>query len=60
MTTRILHGTKRIARYLGLSPRQVRYLIDRDRLPTFKMGSTVCSTPDMLDGHIDDLAANGG
>lgn len=59
--TGILYGVKRIAEYLGrassqpLTPRQVAYMIEHHRLPIFRMGAIICSTPEMLDDHFREL-----
>ena len=61
-TGQILYGVKRIAAWLGsastapLTPRQVAYMIEQGRLPTFRMGTIICSTPAMLDEHFRRLA----
>lgn len=61
-TGQILYGVKRIAAWLGsastapLTPRQVAYMIEQGRLPTFRMGAIICSTPAMLDEHFRRLA----
>ena len=34
-----------------LTPRQVAYMIEQHRLPIFRMGAIICSTPEMLDDH---------
>lgn len=41
--TELLTGHKAIARFLGLSPRQVSWHDERGNLPTFKIGRTVCA-----------------
>jgi hypothetical protein len=60
----LLHGAKAIARHLStgtypISERQVRHLIKRDLIPTFKLGGTICSTPDLLSQYFEDLAKGG-
>lgn len=55
-TVQILYGVKRIARHLQLTPRQVAYQIEQGRLPTFRMGAIICTTPAMLDEHFRRLA----
>lgn len=55
-TGQILYGVKRIARHLQLTPRQVAYQIEQGRLPTFRMGAIICTTPAMLDEHFRALA----
>lgn len=41
--TELLTGHKAIARFLGLSPRQVSWHDEQGNLPTFRMGRTVCA-----------------
>ncbi|SHF60452.1 hypothetical protein SAMN02745157_2522 [Kaistia soli DSM 19436] len=51
MTDRIpqvLIGHKEIARFLGVSPRQVAWLDEKNRLPTFRIGRRSCARPDSL------------
>lgn len=60
-----LLGVKRIAAHLNagsahpLSERQVRYLIERGGVPTFRIGAHVCSTPALIDEHFRKLASEG-
>jgi hypothetical protein len=62
MTGTILYGVKRIAEHLGsasrtpLSVRQVAYMIEQDRLPTFRMGAVICTTPELLAEHFSNIA----
>ena len=39
----LLHGAQAIAKFLGLTERQVRHRIADGILPTFKIGGTVCA-----------------
>lgn len=41
--TELLTGHKAIARFLGLSPRQVSWHDEQGNLPTFRIGRTVCA-----------------
>lgn len=58
----LIYGTKNIARYLSegsaqkLTPRQVNYMIEKGRLPTFKIGPIHCTTPDLIRAHFNRLA----
>lgn len=42
-TPDIITGHKAIARFLGLSPRQVSWHDEQGNLPTFRIGRTVCA-----------------
>jgi hypothetical protein len=53
----LLHGAKAIALHLRLSERQVRHLIALRAIPTFRLGGVVCSTPDILKHHFEQLAS---
>ena len=48
----LLHGVKAIAAHLGVRPRQVYHHAATGRIPTFKLGKTVCSTRSSLDASI--------
>lgn len=39
----IIAGHKEIARFLGLTPRQVSWHDEQGELPTFRLGRTVCA-----------------
>lgn len=41
--TELLVGHKAIALFLGLSPRQVSWHDEQGRLPTFRVGKSVCA-----------------
>jgi len=43
-TSDLLFGVPNIARFVGVSTRQVKYLIESKGLPTFKLGKQLCST----------------
>jgi hypothetical protein len=51
----LLYGMKRIARYLGLTNRQVEHMISKCEIPTFKLGVIVCTTRSGLDQHFERL-----
>jgi hypothetical protein len=44
----ILTGHKAIARFLGLSPRQISWHDEQGNLPTFRIGRTVCARKSTL------------
>ena len=39
----LLYGASAIAKFLGLTERQVRHRVRDGELPTFKLGGTVCA-----------------
>jgi excisionase family DNA binding protein len=39
----LLYGASAIAKFLGLTERQVRHRVADGELPTFKIGGTVCA-----------------
>lgn len=41
--TEVLTGHKAIARFLGLTPRQVSWHDEQGNMPTFRIGRTVCA-----------------
>jgi excisionase family DNA binding protein len=60
----LLLGAGAIARYLGISKRQVYRLIEQDQLETFRMGKTIAARPQRLlqalDARISDRPPAGG
>lgn len=52
--TELLVGHKAIARFLGLSPRAVSWHDEQGRLPTFRMGKSVCARKSTLRQWIED------
>ncbi len=48
-TRPVLYGGARIASHLGLTRRQVYALADAGRIPVFRTGAVLCSTPQVLD-----------
>ncbi|PSH68546.1 DNA-binding protein [Phyllobacterium brassicacearum] len=52
--TDLLMGNKNIARFLGLTPRQVSWHDEQGNLPTFRMGRTVCARKSTLMRWIED------
>jgi excisionase family DNA binding protein len=57
-TPDLLYGVPRIAEYLGLSPAAVYHLAAQNRIPTFKMGRTVCARRSTLAAKIAELEAD--
>jgi excisionase family DNA binding protein len=39
----LLYGVPKIAEFLGLTPKAVYHLVASKRLPSFKIGATVCA-----------------
>jgi hypothetical protein len=58
----LLYGSPAIADFLGLSARQVRYLRNANRLPTFNVGGQICARASTLLSWIaeQEAAANSG
>lgn len=52
--TDILTGHKAIARFLGLTPRQIAWHDEQGNIPTFKIGRTVCARKSTLLRWIDE------
>lgn len=44
----MLYGTKAIAEFLGIRPRQALHLVEQDRLPNFRVGRVVCANRSTL------------
>ena len=44
----LLHGMPAIAEAMGLTPRQIRNLMEAEGLPTFRIGRTVCARPERI------------
>ncbi len=53
----LLQGDKRIARYLGISPRRVKYLRRTYGLPVFQIGRTICALTERLDAWKEERAS---
>ena len=51
----LLYGMKRIAQHLGVTDRQVEYMITKGNLPTFKLGKIICTTRSALRRHFQGL-----
>lgn len=54
-TADLLHGHKEIAKFLGLTPRQVSWHDERGNLPTFKLGRAVCARKSKLIEWVEGL-----
>ena len=55
----IIWGADAIARALGLTPRQVRYMADRGRLPIGKVGNRLFAQRERLLEHFKRLIEGG-
>lgn len=44
----VLHGTREIADFLGLAPRNASYHIEQGRIPCFRLGKAVCARKSTL------------
>ncbi|ACE89483.1 hypothetical protein RHECIAT_CH0000490 [Rhizobium etli CIAT 652] len=53
--TEVLTGHKAIARFLGLTPRQVSWHDEQGNMPTFRIGRTVCARKAKLLQWLDEL-----
>jgi excisionase family DNA binding protein len=54
-TREILRGAKAIADFLGCSEKAVYHLIERDRIPHYRIGRTVCVRRSHLLAQADQL-----
>jgi hypothetical protein len=54
-TADLLYGVPRIAEFLGLTPAAVYHLAAQKRIPTFKIGKTVCARRHKLIAALDEL-----
>lgn len=57
--TELLVGHKAIARFLGLSPRFVSWHDEQGRLPTFRVGKSVCARKSTMRQWLDQMEQNG-
>ena len=53
----LLYGVPAIAAFLGLKPGAVYHLVEMGRLPTFKVGKTVCARRAKILAKFDELEA---
>ncbi|MFN3506231.1 MAG: hypothetical protein ACK4ZU_02060 [Allorhizobium sp.] len=51
----LLVGHKAIARFLGLSPRFVSWHDEQGRLPTFRMGKSVCARKSTIRQWLEEM-----
>ena len=56
----LLYGAGRIAEYLELSPDAVYHLARQRRLPTFRMGRTICARKSAIAAKLDELESDAG
>jgi hypothetical protein len=57
-TVDLLYGVPRIAEFLGLTPAAVYHLAAQKRIPTFKIGKTVCARRNKLIAALEELEAD--
>ena len=50
----LLYGVPAIANFLGIGVRHARHLCEMDRVPTFKLGSMICSRKSALSRWLDE------
>ena len=55
MTADLLYGARAIAGFLGVTEKAAYHLIDRKRIPVFRIGRTVCARRSKLLGAMDAL-----
>ncbi|MBN6820703.1 DNA-binding protein [Methylobacterium organophilum] len=53
----MLYGTKAIAEFLGIRPRQALHLLEQDRLPHFHVGRVLCANRSTLRQWLADQEA---
>ena len=53
----LLYGVPRIAAFLGLSTKATYHLVERNRIPHFRWGKTVCARRSALTAKIAELEA---
>jgi excisionase family DNA binding protein len=51
----LLTGAEAIAAFMGVKPRRVYHLAEAQRLPVFRMGSTLCARRSTLLRWIEDM-----
>jgi len=54
-TLDLLYGVPKIAAFLGLTKRATYHLVEARRIPTFKIGATVCARRASLIAAFDAL-----
>lgn len=55
----LLHGVKAIGEFLGMKPRRVHHLIDKEGLRVFKLGGRICAKKASLKAWIDSKDTGG-
>jgi len=56
----LLYGIKAIATCVNLTPRQTKHLAEAKRIPTFKLGKTVCARRSSLVKWLETLESDNG
>lgn len=56
----LLHGVPAIAAHLNMKAKAVYHMHDQGKLPTFRMGRTVCARKSTLAAHFAKLEAEAG
>lgn len=56
----LLYGVPKIADFLGLTKRATYHLVETKRIPSFKIGATVCARRASLLAAFDDLERMAG
>ena len=54
----LLYGAGRIAEFLGLTPDAVYHLAAQKRIPTFRIGRTICARRTTIAAKIAELEAD--
>jgi hypothetical protein len=56
----LLYGARAIADFLGITPKATYHLVEAKRIPSFKIGKTICSRRSTLARAIEELEAEAG
>jgi hypothetical protein len=56
----LLTGADAIAAFMGVKPRRIYHLAETQRLPVFRMGSTLCARRSTLLRWIEDMESSAG
>jgi hypothetical protein len=56
----LLYGTKAIAGFLGITPRQALHLTEQGRIPHFHIGRVLCANRNTLRHWLDQQEAKAG
>jgi hypothetical protein len=51
----LLTGAEAIATFMGVKPRRIYHLAETQRLPVFRIGSTLCARRSTLRRWIEDM-----